>query len=234
MDTDVINDQRSVGHPGEWADPYCLGYGEAERLRRFAPWSRLLVMGDSIALGTGDAVAGYVDQSWADRLADVLGGVYQNLGVFGARVADARKTQLEPALALRPDLAFVTVGANDAFRRSFAAPDVEAVLECIVAPLTAAGALVVTFGCFDLGQTSFLPPDQRQGLSDRLHALGQLTEKVSHRHGGVHVDFLSHPALDDGLMSADRIHINRRGHAIVAAEVIRSLANHLAPRAYWG
>jgi lysophospholipase L1-like esterase len=234
MDMDVRTERRSVTHPDEWADPYCLGYGEAERLRTFAPWSRLLVMGDSIALGIGDAVAGYVDQSWADRIAAVLGGVYQNLGVFGARVDDVRESQLDQALAFRPDLVVVTVGANDAIRRSFAAADVEVALESIVAPLAATGALVVTFGCFDLGKTSFLPPDERGGLSERLHALGRLTERVSTRHGGVHVDFLSHPALNDGLMSADHIHINRRGHAIVAAEAIRSLAHHLAPRAHWG
>ena len=50
-------------------------------------------------------------------------------------------------------------------------------------------------------------------------------------HGGVHVDFLGHPALADELLSADRMHINRRGHAIVAADVIRALARYLAGKA---
>jgi lysophospholipase L1-like esterase len=150
-------------------------------------------------------------------------------GQAGAHAIEVREGQLDQALAFGPDLAVVAAGANDAFRRSFAAPAVEAELERIVSALSDAGSLVVTFGCFDLGRTSFLPPERRAGLSERLHDLGRLTEEVCRRHGGVHVDFLRHPALDDdGLLSADRLHINRRGHAIVAAEVIRSLSRHLA------
>jgi lysophospholipase L1-like esterase len=212
-------------------DPYSLGPGEAGVLLARAPWRRLLVMGDSIAVGTGDPVDGYHDASWADRLAGVLEPAYLNLGEFGARVAEIRERQLDRALAFAPDLAVVAAGANDAFRRSVSSAVVETDLEFIIGSLSDAGALVVTFGCFDLGRTSFLPLDQRAGLSERLHTLGRLTEVVTRRHRGVHVDFLSHPATNDELLSADRLHINRRGHAIVAASVIRSLADHLSRRA---
>jgi hypothetical protein len=86
-------------------DPYCLRPGEAEALMAGAPWRRLLVMGDSIAAGNGDPVNGYVDRSWADRLAASLGSVgrapaYLNLGHIGARAAEVRERQLERALAL--------------------------------------------------------------------------------------------------------------------------------------
>ena len=120
---------------------------------------------------------------------------YLNLGRAGAHTTEIRAGQLAQAVAFGPDLAVVAAGANDAFRRSFAPSAVEAELERIVSALTGAGALVVTFGCFDLGQTSFLPPERRVGLSDRLHDLGRLTEEICRRHGGVHVDFLRHPAL---------------------------------------
>lgn len=221
-------------HPSEANDPYCLRPGEAKALLAGAPWRRLLVMGDSVAAGTGDPVRGYLDRSWAERLAAALGPAgrpaYLNLGHPGARAAEVRAGQLDRALAFGPDLAAVTAGANDAFRRSFDALAVEAELSHVLGALSDAGALVVTFGCFDLGRTSFLPPERRAGLSERLHTLGRITERVSRRHGGVHVDFLRHPALTDALLSADRLHINRRGHAVVAGEVIRSLARHLAAR----
>jgi hypothetical protein len=47
-------------------------------------------MGDSIAAGDGDPVAGYADRSWAERLADVLEEVdgtatHLNLRVRGLR-----------------------------------------------------------------------------------------------------------------------------------------------------
>jgi lysophospholipase L1-like esterase len=217
-------------------DPFCLGPGEAETLLAGAPWRRLLVMGDSIAAGNGDPIEGYLDRSWADRLAAALSraarlDAYLNLGHVGARAGEVREGQLDRALAFRPDLAMVAAGANDTFRRSFTAAAVEAELAQILGALDDGGALVVTFGCFDLGRTSFAPAERRPVLSERLHALGRLTESVTRRHRGVHVDFLRHPALDDGLISADRIHINRRGHAIVAAEVIRSLVHRLAGQA---
>lgn len=219
-------------NPGsrEAIDRYGLGPGEAATLLAGARWRRLAVLGDSIAVGVGDRVDGYQDRSWADRLATALGAVHHNTGRVGAHVAEVRAEQLPSALAFGPDLAVVAAGANDAFRRSFSAGAVQAELESIVGALTGAGALVVTFGCFDLGRTSFVSAERRAGLSERLHELGRVAERVSRRHGGIHVDFLRHPAFDDDLLSADGLHINRRGHAIVAAEVVRALSRVLGRR----
>lgn len=219
----------------EATDPHCLTAEQARKALAGAPWRRLAVMGDSIAAGIGDPVDGYHDLPWAERLAGSLRAVtgtlaYLNLGVRGVRAGEARDHQLDRALAFAPDLALVACGANDALRRSFSPPAVEAEIEAIVGPLHAAGALVVTFGLFDLSTTSFVPAERRSGLRERLHALGDVTRAVARRHGGVHVDFLGHPATDDSLFSDDRIHVNRRGHAIVATETIRSLGRHLAWR----
>jgi lysophospholipase L1-like esterase len=219
----------------ELNDPHTLDPGEPGILLGGAPWRRLLVMGDSIAAGVGDPVEGYADRSWADRLAAALRPgdtppAYRNLGHIGARAAEIRAAQLGPALAFGPDLAVVTAGGNDALRRSFSEPAVEAELERILGALHARGALVVTLGLLDVGRTAFLPPDRRPGLSDRVRALGRLTERVNPRHGGVHVDQFHHPATD-GLFSGDHLHPNRRGHAVVATEIIRALAWRRAGRA---
>lgn len=219
----------------EATDPHCLTGEQARGALAGAPWRRLLVMGDSIAAGIGDPVDGYHDLPWAERLAGSLRAAtgtlsYLNLGVRGVRAAEARAHQLDRALSFAPDLAVVACGANDALRRSFTPSAVKAELEAIVGPLHATGALVVTFGVFDLSTTSFVPAERRAGLRERLHALGEVTRTVAGRHGGVHVDLLGHPATDDDLFSDDRIHVNRRGHAIVATETVRSLGRHLAPR----
>src|SRR5262249_30205684 len=55
--------------------PFCLRPGEASALLADAAWRRLLVLGDSVAVGHGEPVAGYVDLSWAERLENVLGAV---------------------------------------------------------------------------------------------------------------------------------------------------------------
>jgi lysophospholipase L1-like esterase len=228
--------------------------GEAQSLLAAAPWRRLLVLGDSIAVHPGDPVEGYPSRTWADRLADALPAVaYLNLGVSGARAADVRAEQLTRGLDFRPDLAVLVAGANDAARRSFAPPAVTADLEFMVSALAAAGALVMTFGCFDIGRTAPVPPEQRAAMSARMRALGRLTGETCRSHGGLHVDFADHPTqtghpdesthppqsrgsalVDDraqsrGVSSADLLHINARGHAVVSTEIIRALATRAWP-----
>jgi lysophospholipase L1-like esterase len=211
-------------------DPHCLRPGQAESLLAGVPWRRLAVLGDSIAAHPGDPVDGYLNRTWADRLAAALRPAgYVNLGVIGVRAAAVRAEQLETALEFRPDLAVVAAGANDALRRSFDPPAAEAELEHIVGRLSRAGATVLTFGCFDVGRTAMLPPEQRVGLSQRLRTLARITKEVCRRHGGVHVDFADHPAQTGGVLSSDLLHINVRGHAVVAADVIRALARRAAP-----
>jgi lysophospholipase L1-like esterase len=174
---------------------------------------RLLVMGDSIVVHPGDPVEGYPRAAWTDRLRLVMApSAYRNVGVSGARAAQIRAQQLGPALDFRPDLVVLAAGANDAVRRSFDVVAVEAELERMVGALAGAGALVITLGCFDLGLES-------------LRALSRATERVTRRHGGMHLDFGDHPAQRAGdVLGADRLHINARGHAVVAEEIIGRLA----------
>lgn len=217
-----------AGDTLEACDPFCLGREQAIEMLARAPWRRLAVLGDSIAEGIGDDVAGYADISWADRLASLLdeasGGIaYLNVGVRGLLAGEVRSSQLDTVLAFAPDLAVVSAGANDMLRRSFDPTVVAAELDAIVAPLAGAGALVVTFGLLDLSRTSLVPDDERAWLGQRIAALNAVTRRVTARHGGVHVDFFDHPALGDALFSADRIHPNRRGHAYIASDVVRAL-----------
>jgi len=180
---------------------------------------RIAVLGDSIAVHRGDPVDGYPTQTWAERLVLTLApDAYLNLGVYGARAAEIRAGQLATALKFRPDLAFVAAGANDATRRSFRPDVVESELERMIGPLSRGGALVVTLGCFDLSAT--LGAD----VAERLRSLGDLTARLAGRHGGLHVNFSDRPARRDGVLGADGLHVNARGHAVVAATLLERLA----------
>lgn len=225
MDTTTTTQTQDLEHD----DPHCLPGETLRDLFAAAPWRRVLVAGDSIAAGEGDAVPGYGDRSWADRLADALaaadpGSAFLNLGQRQLVAAEIRDRQLRAALDFEPDLAVVTAGANDMLRRSFDPAALEPVLHQILGALTRSGCLIVTFGLFDLSRTTFVPDGMRADLQHRLARLNELTGAVCERHGGVHVDFFDHPALDDSLFSADMIHPNRRGHAYIAADVARALA----------
>jgi lysophospholipase L1-like esterase len=212
----------------ELRDPHCLAPDALAGLVAGAPWRRLVVMGDSIAAGVGDPVPGYLDASWADRLATALAPTrdlaYRNLGVRELVASEIRTGQLDAAVAFEPDLAVVSAGANDMLRRSFDEAHVAEELDRMLGALSDQGAMVVTFGLLDLSRTSFVPDALRAGLRDRLQRLNATTAEVTERHGGVHVDFFDHPALDDELWSADMIHPNRRGHACIATSVVQSLA----------
>jgi lysophospholipase L1-like esterase len=216
----------------ELDDPFCLTDDVAVRLLADAPWRRLAVIGDSIAEGLGDPVDGYRDLPWAERLADGLSAAvgdlsYLNLGVRGLTAGEIRRTQLTDALAFSPDLAVVSAGANDLLGGRFDPDDLRAEVDAIVGPLAECGALVVTFGLLDLSRVDLVPATRRSALREGLIRLNALTREVTERHRGVFVDFFDHPAIGASLFSADLLHPNRRGHAHIAAQVVRSLARRL-------
>ena len=74
--------------------------------------TRLLLLGDSTAAGVG---ATSTEGTVGAQLAALLPGpvAYDSVGVSGARAADL-SDQVDQALEVRPDLAVILVGANDA------------------------------------------------------------------------------------------------------------------------
>jgi len=76
----------------------------------------------------------------------------------------------------------------------------------------------------------FVPVPMRAGLRERLSTLNRVVRGLTEQVGGVHVDFVDHVALDESLLSAGMVHANRRGHAVIAADVARALAAHVAAR----
>src|ERR671911_3051928 len=83
------------------------------------PWSRLVAIGDSFTEGIGDPEPSLPDghRGWADRVAEVLARqvddfAYANLAVRGRLIAQIVGEQIEPALALKPDLVTFSAGGN--------------------------------------------------------------------------------------------------------------------------
>jgi lysophospholipase L1-like esterase len=214
-------------------DPDCIDPAEAADLLRDAPWRRLLVLGDSVAAGIREPLAGYRDASFADRVAAILAGdrpgfAYLNLGRRDLVLDEIRRTQLVPGLAFEPDLAIVVAGGNDALRRSFDDDAARAGLTAIVAPL-AERAQVVTIGLFDLPRSGLVPAGIAPGTVERFDRLDAITAEVAAEHGAVHVDTHHHPrAADPAIFSSDLIHANARGHAIAAAAIVRALSRTTA------
>lgn len=211
----------------EKTDPYLARSPFFDR----SPWSRFVVVGDSMAEGIGDPVPGYEHLGWADRVAATLGTDYLNLGQRNLLAAEVRETQLERALAFAPDLAAVVCGGNDLMRPDHDPVAVERHVDAIVAALRGVGSDVIMFAPFDMSQSELLPADRKQGWRSLIERMGALAETVARRHGAILVDFRSHPAgSEPSIYSGDRIHLNARGHAICAAQTLRALEQRATER----
>ena len=128
-------------------------------------YHRFVALGDSFTEGVGDPDPAHPNglRGWADRVAEVLARQsddfgYANLAIRGRKLEPIVAEQIEPALALRPDLVTIYAGANDIMRPKV---DLEALLatyDGAVGRLAASGAHVVVFTSADPGDTRIYAP----------------------------------------------------------------------------
>ncbi|MCH9647123.1 MAG: SGNH/GDSL hydrolase family protein [Deltaproteobacteria bacterium] len=190
--------------------------------RRF---ERYVAIGDSSTEGLEDpdGQGGY--RGWSTRLVERLalaqGSIeYANLAVRGRRTRRILEEQLEPALALRPDLATLFAGTNDVVASQFDLSAVAADLELMHGSLTKAGATVLTFTLPDLSPVMPLA----RAVWPRVQALNEALRGICARSGSLLVDLAAHPvASDPRLWSDDRLHANSAGHERIAAALAHAL-----------
>jgi hypothetical protein len=148
-----------------------------------------------------------------------------NLATLGALAADVERAQLPAATALRPDVASVVVGINDALRGDFDPERTGLSVDRTVAALRAAGAEVLTMRLPDPGQMFGLPGALARPLARRMRAVNAAVDEVARRYGTVHLDAARDPATyERRYWSVDRLHPNERGHRLVACRFHALLA----------
>ena len=218
-------------------EPHVLPFTRHVPMLRGAPWRRVAVLGDSIAEGVREPHDGFRDLSWIERIVEPLGAVapgltVMNLGQRDLRASEVRELQLPAALRFHPNLAIVAAGGNDALRRSFSPERVAEELDAIVAPLREAGADILMLELMDIVASGLVPREYADALGERMSGLAQATREVAARHGAMLVEMRGHPVCaDPGVYASDRLHLNARGHAIVASEAIRVMSDALVRRA---
>jgi len=121
----------------------------------------MVSIGDSFTEGIGDPIPGTADghRGWADRVAEVLAAqvddfAYANLAVRGKLITQIMADQVEPALALNPDLITFSAGGNDVLRPNGDPDAVAQQFEDAVARLSSQGATLLVFTGVD---TEFTP-----------------------------------------------------------------------------
>jgi lysophospholipase L1-like esterase len=191
-----------------------------------------VVVGDSLGVGQGDAVQGLELIRWTDRLALALRSHYPgvcitNLAQSGLTTTEIMRTQLDPALALRPQLIIVTAGGNDLLARSWD-PDVfRRAFSALLERLLTSGATVLTTTWHNTPLAVPIPAALARRFSRRLCEASSVVRQVSKDLGVACLDFWQMPdLLDAACYSGDSIHPNARGYLRVAEVIADGMGRH--------
>lgn len=220
----------------EATDPDCICAEDAAKLFSTVPWSRMVVLGDSVAAGIREPTAGYRNLSSDERVLEALrlkrGSLESvNLAKRDLTTSQIIESQLCSALQLSPDLVIVAAGGNDALRRSFNVPTVKRDLENLLNPLRDAKADVAVLGLFDIARSGLIEERYATVMAERFDDLDRVTGALAGELGCVFVDLHRHPrSRDPGIFSNDLLHCNARGHAIAAAACMQALAAYVDQR----
>ena len=191
-------------------------------------WARYIALGDSITEGLCDAsrMPDGEYRGWADRLAMLLaharsGGErfrYANFAVRSRLVRHVVEEQIPMAVALRPDLVSVLVGANDLVRWGADPRRLADTLAGGIRTLRAAG-------CDVLLVTPFLPRRSvARLLAKRFAEYSAHLRAVAAETGAVLLDLEAHPGIGDlELWADDAVHLRTQGHRLLAYHAAEAL-----------
>lgn len=198
------------------------------------PWSRYVAIGDSFTEGIGDPEPGSPGghRGWADRVAEVLSQkttdfAYANLAVRGRLIRQIVAEQVEPAIALRPDLITMSAGGNDVIRPGSDPDQIAALFDEAVQRLSVDGATIVLFTGVDVG---FAPVFR--GIRGKVAIYNENVRAIAQRHDCIIADQWSLTEIQDSRMwMPDRLHPNALGHHTIARMVLEALnvPNDLQP-----
>ncbi|RKN43395.1 SGNH/GDSL hydrolase family protein [Micromonospora endolithica] len=199
--------------------------------RAGAPPLRLVLLGDSSALGVGvDRLDHTIGGQLANLLADGPTGRQVHLssvGVSGSRSTDLATQVARALLGDRPDVAVILIGANDAttLRRP---GDAAAYLGSAVHRLREARVEVVVGTCPDLGAVRAIAPPLRHvvGWSGRRVARAQTAAVLD--AGGTVVDLGTETGpvfrADAGTLCHDGFHPSADGYRVWAHALLPAVA----------
>ncbi|GAA4374054.1 SGNH/GDSL hydrolase family protein [Nocardioides caricicola] len=190
-------------------------------------FQRYVALGDSFTEGVGDPDPTRPNgvRGWADRVAEVLGRDnprfgYANLAIRGRKLPAILDEQLEPALALEPDLVTIYAGANDILRPKVDIDGLAERYDDALTRLAGTGARLVVFTAFDPGGSAIYRP-----LRGRFALYNEFVRDSARRLGADVVDFWRMREYRDWrYWDPDRMHLGPAGHQRMATEVLDTLA----------
>ncbi|KRF12332.1 SGNH hydrolase [Nocardioides sp. Soil797] len=189
-------------------------------------FQRYVALGDSFTEGVGDVDLTRPNgvRGWADRFAEAMAARdpafrYANLAIRGRKLDGVLAEQIEPAVAMRPDLVSIYAGGNDMLRPKV---DLDALVgryDEALGKLAATGAHLVLWTAHDPSASRMYAP-----LRGRFAIYNELVREVADDRGATLIDFWR---MDEyhgwDLWSDDRLHMNSAGHQRMAIAVLDAL-----------
>jgi lysophospholipase L1-like esterase len=189
------------------------------------PWRSYVAIGDSLTEGLQDFDAAGDPVGWADRFAQRLSDLagaevrYANLAIRGRLLRAILAEQVQPALALAPDLVSIWGGGNDMLRPDADPDAMAAAVEEAVVRFRTAGADVLLGLGVDAKESPIVSLTRRRTAIYNILLVG-----IAARHGAHIIDAWNMRALRDWRMwHEDRIHLNALGHERAAQAALVAL-----------
>jgi lysophospholipase L1-like esterase len=185
-----------------------------------------VAIGDSFTEGVGDDLPDGQVRGWADLVALGLAAAapepvsYANLAIRGKLLGPIVNDQLEPALALKPDLLTVCGGGNDMMRPRVEISYVVDLLDRVVDRAVAEGIRVVVLSGGN--PSRHLPLGSL--MQKRGDKLAEAARETFGKPGVTLVDnWIDTDLSQSRYWSADKLHLNAFGHTRVAINVLNAI-----------
>jgi len=203
-----------------------------------APPLRLVLLGDSSALGVGvewlaDTVGGQLARLLADGTPETgeRHVLLSSVGVAGSRSTDLATQVARALLGDRPDVALILIGANDA--TGLRGPDEAAAhLAAAVRRLREAGVRVVVGTCPDLGAVRAIATPLRQLTAWLGRRVARAQVRAVRAAGGTVVDLAGETGpvfrADAGTLCYDGFHPSADGYRVWAHALYPAVASAAA------
>ncbi|WP_110206939.1 SGNH/GDSL hydrolase family protein [Nocardioides daejeonensis] len=189
-------------------------------------FQRYVALGDSFTEGVGDPDPRHPNglRGWADRVAEQLARHhpdfrYANLAIRGRKLPAILEEQIEPALAMQPDLVTIYAGGNDMLRPKVDLDGAVAAYDEALGRLAGTGARLLVWTAFDAG-----PHGIFGSLRGRFALYNELVRESADRYGATVVDFWRMREYRDWrYWDTDRLHMGPAGHQRMAQHVLETL-----------
>lgn len=183
-----------------------------------------VAIGDSFTEGVGDEDIRYPNQvrGWADRTAEGIAAhnpdfTYANLAIRGRKIDAIIEEQVEPAIALKPDLLSFSGGGNDLIRPKVNLDHVFKQVDQTLQHLSAHIPQVMVFTYSDLPAGFYSTT-----LRGRYALYNEFLREMVEKYSLILIDWWRmYPTYRmDAYWASDKIHMSTLGHAFLANKIL--------------